>query len=181
MNHGTLLCIHLLFFFSIIFRSVVSDSSVEVINIPSFGTVSSSLSGSKGLEWKANKSRPVSNYDGSNDEESNVSGERGEEEGEGEGGEGLALKGVFDEYSVEFNIVRGCSSTEWMKGQGRNERVITARIIKPPKEAFEQRPTLCTYEGVLTSEEYIQGMVFSTPVTVEGERRLVGEFQMNKL
>lgn len=154
---------------------------MEVINIPSFGTVSSSLSGSKGLEWKANKSRPDTSEDESYDEDSNVNGERGEGEGQGKGEEGLALKGVFDEYAVEFNIVRGCSSTEWMKGQGRNERVITARIIKPPKDAFEQKPTLCTYEGVLTSEEYIQGMVFSTPVTVEGERKLVGEFQMNKL
>ena len=154
---------------------------MEVINIPSFGTVSSSLSGSKGLEWKANKSRPDTSEDESYDEDSNVNGERGEGEGLGKGEEGLALKGVFDEYAVEFNIVRGCSSTEWMKGQGRNERVITARIIKPPKDAFEQKPTLCTYEGVLTSEQYIQGMVFSTPVTVEGERKLVGEFQMNKL
>ena len=123
--------------------------------------------------------------DESDDDENNENQLDGREytksEGEGVGEEGLVLKGGFDEYAVEFNIVRGCSSTEWMKGQGRNEKVITARIIKPPKEAFEQKPTLCTYEGTLTSEEYIEGVVFSTPVTLEGERRLVGEFRMYKM
>ena len=87
----------------------------------------------------------------------------------------------FEEYDVEFSVIRGCSSTEWMKGLGREAKTITARIIKPPKEASEQRPTLCTYEGVLISMTSIRGYVFSTPVTVEGEKQLVGEFEMKKV
>lgn len=87
----------------------------------------------------------------------------------------------FEEYDVEFSVIRGCSSTEWMKGLGREAKTITARIIKPPKEASEQRPTLCTYEGVLTTMTSIRGYVFSTPVTVEGEKQLVGEFEMKKI
>ena len=88
---------------------------------------------------------------------------------------------AFEEYDVEFSVIRGCSSTEWMKGLGREAKTITARIIKPPKEASEQRPTLCTYEGVLTTMTSIRGYVFSTPVTVEGEKQLVGEFEMKKI
>lgn len=141
---------------------------MDTISFPSFGSLSSSLSGSKGTEWVTKKRSK-------------------EESREGEEGEDLE---VFDlphsdadseGYEVEFNVIRGCSSTEWMKGQGRHEKTITARIIKPPKEAYEQRPTLCTYTGVLTSPNSIRGYVYSTAMTIEGERQLVGEFEMTKV
>lgn len=142
---------------------------MDTISFPSFGSLSSSLSGSKGTEWGTKKRSK-------------------EESGEGDDLEAFAISrsGVdsnpdSEEYEVEFNVIRGCSSTEWMKGQGRQEKTITARIIKPPKEAYEQRPTLCTYTGVLTSPNSIRGYVYSTAITIEGEKQLVGEFEMIKM
>lgn len=184
-----------------------------MISVPSFGSLSSSLSGSKGMEWAARKRIRGSRNRGSQrrDEERERDGYMEGVQGEGgtwaqevvirkaksksaDESEGTVLTGQkedyvtidienpgFEEYDVEFSVTRGCSSTEWMKGMGREEKAITARIIKPPKEAFEQRPTLCTYEGVLTSMTSIKGYVFSTPVTVEGEKQLVGEFEMKKV
>jgi hypothetical protein len=145
-------------------RSSLSDFYMDTISFPSFGSLSSSLSGSKGTEWGTKK--------------------RLKEETEGVDSEVFTLPrsgADSEEIEVEFNVIRGCSSTEWMKGQGRHEKTITARIIKPPKEAYEQRPTLCTYTGVLTSPRSIRGYVYSTAITIEGERQLVGEFEMTKL
>lgn len=57
-----------------------------------------------------------------------------------------------NEYLIELNVIRGCSSTEWVKGRGRDTKALTARIVKPPQlPYYDQRPTLCIYRGVYRS------------------------------
>ena len=153
-------------------RSILSDPFLDTISVPSFGSLSSSLSGSKGMEWAA-KRREVEHEKCTGDSQSSPWPSAVINK--------AVVRKAFEEYDVEFNLIRGCSSTEWMRGQGKFEKTMTARIIKPPKNASEQRPTLCTYTGVLLSPVNIKGFVFSKTMTVEGEQQLVGKFEMNKI
>lgn len=155
----------------------MSDPFLDKISVPSFGSLSSIISGSKGMDWAAKRREVVA--DGDSHEQCTGDSESSSWPS-GEARTGVVRK-AFEEYDVEFNLIRGCSSTEWMRGEGKFEKTMTARIIKPPKNASEQRPTLCIYTGVLLSPVSIKGFVFSKTMTVEGEQQLVGKFEMNKI
>jgi hypothetical protein len=63
---------------------------------------------------------------------------------------------------------------------GRQEKTITARILKPPKGIhYDQRPTRVVYKGILKNN-CINGIVYSASIVMDEEEKEVGIFQMKK-
>jgi hypothetical protein len=68
----------------------------------------------------------------------------------------------------------------WIIYSGRQEKTITARILKPPKEKYyDQRPTRVVYKGILKNN-CINGIVYSASIVMDEEEKKVGIFQMKK-
>ena len=115
--------------------------------------------------------------------------------------------------NVELQIIRGCSSTEWVRStvdtdvgtvrgtggteggmQGTKLTVSTgslglkAKIIKPPKIPYDQKPTLCVYRGFVSSTDInrVIGRVYTKPLvtttvveeSMKNQEELVGVFEM---
>ena len=124
----------------------LSEPLRDSLTFPSYGPLACAVNGSTGLDWK------VVSLDGSSDPSSSK----------------VPVQCIF-----EFSILRGCSSTRWLRSSASPEK-LTVQIVRPPKTlGSDQLPTTVRYKGSYDGDEIV-GKVFAR-VHHQNQRKAAAE------
>jgi hypothetical protein len=114
----------------------LSPSIQDIINIPSYGPVTTAMNGSTGLEWRSSLFRdPTIHTETHRDHENGTNA-------------------IIDGHLIlEFRVLRGCSATKWLRDAATG--VMRVEITRPPKQAFDQLPKVVIYRGQILGNRIV--------------------------
>lgn len=66
-------------------------------------------------------------------------------------------EGSTQQPILNFKVLRGCSSTSWIRVSDTKTSLV---VIRPPKMPYDQMPKICLYRGTVVGDRVI-GFVYS--------------------